>query len=95
MSEANIVPLRPGARPDITLQAKEPHEGVIRYLERLLQEARAGDIVGIATAHHGPDFRAVYGIVGFIGGYSMQGALQCALTEVIDLNMSRSDLEEE
>ena len=91
MSTENIVPLRPGTKSELTTVVKEPHEGVIRFLERALQEARAGEIVGIAFAHHGPDFRASYSVVGFVGGYSMQGAIQCALQDIIDLN--REDME--
>jgi hypothetical protein len=90
-----IVPLRPGTKSELTTQAKEPHEGVIRMLEQALQEARAGSIVGLTMAHHGPDFRATYSLVGFIGGYSMQGAVQCALHELIDLNRGVAELEEE
>jgi len=84
-NETKIVPLFGEAAQPPVLK-KEPHQGVITALEQLLQEARAGDIVGLAYAYHGTEFRAAYGVVGFVGGYSMQGALRCAENEISDLN---------
>lgn len=97
MSEdaTKIVPLRPGTRPEITTVIKEPHEGVIRHLETLLQDARAGEIVGIVVAYQGPDWRAACSVVGFVGGYSLQGAAHCVLSEILDINRGLSHTDEE
>lgn len=86
MTTENIVPLRPGVQPEATTAAPEPHEGVINFLERTLQEAREGKVVGLVLAQNSPDWRSSYSIVGFIGGYSMQGAVQCALADIVDIN---------
>lgn len=65
---------------------KEPHEGCIKHLERLLQDARAGDIVGFTVTHMDPDGVAGYSIVGFVGGYNMLGAAQCVVGGLTDIN---------
>jgi hypothetical protein len=79
----NVTPFRGVLTPPAV---KDPHPGVIAMLERLLQEARAGEIVGFSCAYHGPDWRAGYAITGFIGGYSMLGAAQCVVSELVDIN---------
>lgn len=78
----NVVPL-PGNRAPIVI---EPHQGVIEFLERLLQDARAGQVVGLACAYQSPDWRAGYSIVGFVGGFSMVGAAYNILQDVGDIN---------
>jgi hypothetical protein len=65
---------------------KEPHQGVIEVLERLLQEARAGEIVGVAAVFHDENLRSGYVVVGFVGGFSLVGAAQCVLQELTDIN---------
>jgi hypothetical protein len=85
----NVIPLRPS---DATPPApKEPHEGLVRMLERLLQEARTGELVGLACAYNSGDWRAGYAVVGYVGGFSMQGALHCAMNDISDIN--RADLD--
>jgi hypothetical protein len=79
----NVVPLT-GARGNPIV--KEPHQGVIAVLERMLQDARAGEIVGMACAYQNSDWRAGYSVVGFVGGYSMVGAAYNILQEVGDIN---------
>lgn len=86
----NVTPLR-GAAVTPPPMAKEPHKGTIELLERLLQEARAGDIVGIVCAYHSPDWRAGYTLTGFVGGFSMQGALHCALSDLADINRGMAE----
>jgi hypothetical protein len=82
MSE-NVVPLN-GVKSSPVV--KEPHQGVIEFLERLLQDARSGDVVGVACAYQNPDWRSGYAIVGFVGGFSMAGAAYNILQEVGDIN---------
>jgi hypothetical protein len=87
----NIISLRGDALPTTPT---EPHAGVIAFLERLLQDARSGQVQGITCAYMGPDWRAGYSVVGFVGGYSMQGAAHCVLTELARINMGASEREE-
>ena len=85
MSDENVVSLGGRSAPVV----KEPNTLVITTLEHMLQEARAGDIVGISCAYHGPDWHASYTIAGFAGGYSMLGAMQCAVAELADINRDK------
>lgn len=82
MSE-NVVSLNGAKAPPVV---KEPHQGVINLLERMLQDARAGELVGLACAYQAPDWRAGYSIVGFVGGFSMVGAAYNIIQEVGDIN---------
>lgn len=65
---------------------KEPHEGCIAVLERALQEARAGDIVGLSITCMDPNGLSEYSVVGFVGGYNMLGAAQCVVGELTAIN---------
>lgn len=85
MSDGNVVSLGGHG----TVVVKEPNQIVISLLERMLQEARAGEIVGLACAYHGPDWCAGYSIAGYAGGYSMLGAMQCAVAELSDINRDK------
>lgn len=91
MSE-NIVSLSGIKGPPVV---KEPHQGVINLLERLLQDARAGEIVGMAVTYQAADWRAGYSVVGFVGGFSMVGAAYNILQEVADLNRGLTDGDED
>ena len=82
MSE-NVVTLSGVKTPPVV---KEPHQGVVTLLERMLQDARAGEIVGMVCAYQNSDWRAGYSVVGFVGGYSMVGAAYNILQEVGDIN---------
>jgi len=85
----NVVPLRAeGAQTLPEAAAKKPNEVLIRLLEQLLQDARSGDIVGIAASYMTYNYRAGYSIAGTVGGFTMQGALHCALQDICDLNRS-------
>jgi len=87
----NIIPLRGDALPAAPV---EPHTGVVAFLERLLQDARSGQVQGLTCTYVGPDWKAGYSILGFVGGYSMQGAAHCVLVELAEINMSASEREE-
>jgi hypothetical protein len=85
----NVVFLRPIDAPPVPPEAaKTPNENLIRFLEQLLQDARSGDVIGAACSYMAHDCRSGYSIVGTVGGFSMQGALQCALQDICDLNRS-------
>lgn len=62
----------------------EPNDNCIATLERWLEMARAGEIIGFAGAalHH--DGLSQYAISGFIGGYSVLGAVEMAKADLTD-----------
>lgn len=74
---------------------REPVPGVVAALEGLLEDARAGIVVGFAGAILRDDHSAGYIIMGNVGGFSMQGALQCAATTVTMVNMSTAEEDDE
>lgn len=54
----------------------EPDESVIKILEDLLERARAGDAIGIAAVYTTPDEISAYCLGGWVGSYSMIGAVE-------------------
>jgi len=76
-----------GAAPDDASPA-EPNLAVVWYLENMLERARSGDIRGVVTVDLDGDGCAAYGVVGSVGGFSMQGALACASAVISDVNLS-------
>jgi hypothetical protein len=64
-----------------------PNKDLINFLESLVQDARAGKIAGVVVVHQNYDYRSFYSLSGLVGGFSMQGALQCVLTEITNINI--------
>jgi hypothetical protein len=69
----------------------EPNEVVIKFLERMLQEARNGEVQGIGCTYVDKNWDAAYSVVGLVGGYSMQGAAQCVVAEITEINMKGAE----
>lgn len=65
--------------------ASDPNEECVKTLERWLDMARSGEIVGVAMAGLCPDGCGRYVIGGYVGGYSMLGALDVVKAEMIDV----------
>lgn len=86
----NVIQLGTAKAPPVV---KEPHQGVIEFLERLLQEARAGDVVGVACAYQNGEWRSGYSVVGFVGGFSMAGATHSLLQDLGDINRGLTEAE--
>jgi hypothetical protein len=57
--------------------AAEPNSNVVEELERLLEAARAGEIVGLAGAYVHRDKVVSYSYAGAVASYSMLGGLDC------------------
>ena len=64
---------------------KEPSPACIEVLEELLAQAKAGEIVGIATAAMTHDGCGEWRIGGRVGGYSMLGAADVMRAEIVDV----------
>lgn len=64
-------------------------EVVVQEIERLLQAAKAGDIVGFAGTCMHADHAVTYSFAGRIGGYSVLGALTCLTERIRQVIMNR------
>ncbi|MBV8798430.1 MAG: hypothetical protein JO208_01260 [Alphaproteobacteria bacterium] len=84
---AEIVSLN-GAVP-IPQAEPRPNETLVSELERLLQAARAGQIVGMAGAYQHQDRIITYSYAGSIGGYSLLGGIDCLKERLVRLAVSR------
>jgi hypothetical protein len=85
---AEIVSLN-GAVPIAEPEAK-PNETLVQELERLLQAARAGQIVGMAGAYQHQDRIITYSFAGAIGGYAVLGGLDCLKERLLQLAVART-----
>lgn len=82
MDDGKVLPFdrREGA---IALSAGKPSQAAIEVLEDALERARSGDIQAIVLAACDKDSQSLYWIAGHIGSYSLIGAAQVAVTELI------------
>ncbi len=81
----SVVPIRPGLEPPSTI--REANADAVSLLERLLKEARAGEIQGFAYASLHPGDLTTYGS----GGRTTRGVLG-ALT-MLQHYMCKTDIE--
>ncbi|MGE0697710.1 MAG: hypothetical protein AB7O57_01310 [Hyphomicrobiaceae bacterium] len=70
----NVVTLFGG---QVETEPREPVESLVRELERLLEAARAGQIVGFAGAYQHNSATVEYSYAGAVGSYAMLGGLEC------------------
>ncbi|ACB96767.1 hypothetical protein [Beijerinckia indica] len=84
MSE-KVVSLR-GAHP---VQSSQPNTTVIEELERLLEAAKAGEIVGLAGTYVHKDKVVTYSYAGAVGSYAMLGGLDCVKERLLRIAMSQ------
>jgi len=61
----------------------QPNAMLVQELERLLQAARAGQIVGMAGVYRHRDLAVTYSYAGSIGGFALIGALDCLKDRLI------------
>jgi len=57
----------------IPVEQPEPNQTLVQELERLLEAARAGQIVGMAGTYQHQDRAITYSYAGMIGGFAMLG----------------------
>ncbi len=84
MSE-NVV----GLRGHFQLPSIEPNATVIEELERLLEAARAGEILGLAGAYVHRDKVVSYSYAGAVASYGMLGGLDCVKERLLNIAMAR------
>lgn len=63
----------------------EPNDACIKALEEWLELARAGEIIGVATAGLCHDGLGRWAVAGKVGGCAMVGALEAAKADVLDV----------
>mgnify|MGYP001618845364 CR=1 FL=1 len=78
MVEGKVVSLKGNTLP----QPGQPSEKFVAFLEEQLQRAKSAETIGFAGAIIERDLSATYWIAGHTGGFSMVGALQCALQKL-------------
>jgi hypothetical protein len=67
----------------------QPNETLVQELERLLQAARAGQIVGLAGAYQHQDRAVTYSYAGMVGGFGLLGGLDCLKEHLLRLVLPR------
>ena len=81
----NVVALRG----ELKLQQSEVNERLIEEIERLLEAARAGEIVGMVGSYLHKDKGASYSFAGIVGSYGLIGGLECAKARLMALAEGR------
>lgn len=69
---------------------RAPVEGLVAELERLLEAARAGEIVGFAGAYQFRTDSVGYSYAGAVGGFAMLGGLECVRLRLAQRALERS-----
>ena len=67
----------------IAAPSAEPVESLVQELERLLEAARAGEIVGFAGAYQHRSDKVGYSFAGMVGGYAMIGGVECLKSRLV------------
>jgi hypothetical protein len=67
----------------------EPNATVVQELERLLEAARSGEIVGLAGSYMHKDKVVTYSYAGLVAGYSVVGGLSCLMDRLKQIIMAR------
>lgn len=62
---------------------REPNPVCIELLERWLEMAKSGEMIGVVVSGRSFDGCARYGFGGNIGGYSLLGAMEMARADVV------------
>jgi hypothetical protein len=62
---------------------------VIEELERLLEAARAGEIIGLAGSYVHRDKVVTYSFAGIVGSYGLIGGLDCVKERLIRIALAK------
>ena len=84
MSE-KVVSLRGG----FALPPAQPNNPLIEEIERLLEAARAGEIVGMAGSYVHKDKTVSYSYAGAVASYGMLGGLDCVKERLLRIALSK------
>lgn len=78
---ANVSSLHGGAVITAT-----PNQPCIDELERILEAAKSGDIIGFVMASVNGNKTTSYTIAGIAGGFPLVGAIEMAKQEIVSIN---------
>lgn len=76
-----------GLNGQLSHRSAEPSQACISSLEEMLQRAKSGELQGFVAAALTSADVAEYRIAGRVGGFAMQGALECAKSELVNVNL--------
>jgi len=62
-----------------------PNPSVVQELERLLEAAQAGEIIGLAGSYVHRDKVVTYSFAGLVGSYGLIGGLDCLKERMVRL----------
>ena len=81
----NVVALRGEYQP----LNNEPNDRLVQEIERLLDMARSGEIVGMAGTYLHKDKGASYSFAGIVGSYGLIGGLEFAKARLLSIVLGR------
>ena len=67
---------------------RNPSPALIEVLEKWLEKAKSGEVIGAAIIGVYQDNLSGYHLAGKVGGYCMLGALEMVKAEIVDINRS-------
>jgi hypothetical protein len=76
-------------RGQFTAPIAESNSTVVEELERLLEAARAGEIVGLAGTYVHRDKVVSYSYAGAVASYGMLGGLDCVKERLLRIAMAQ------
>jgi hypothetical protein len=85
----NVIGLRGAYVPPAEEEAEAANPTVVEELERLLEAAKAGEIVGFAGAYLHNDRSAGYSYAGPVSGYAVIGAVECVKERLLRIALGR------
>ncbi len=79
-----VVPLTPHIQVDLSALPKA-NETLVQALEKILEEARSGRMRGVMLVPLYSDYTSAYWLAGEVGSYSMLGAAQVGVYELMSI----------
>jgi hypothetical protein len=76
-------------RGELARQEPQVNERLVEEIERVLEAARSGEIVGMAGTYLHKDRSASYSFAGLVGAYSVIGGLECAKARLLQIVLGR------
>ena len=81
----NVIALRG----TIDVPSAKPNAHLVEELERLLEAARSGEILGMAGAYLHKEKGASYSFAGMVASFGLIGGLECAKARLLSIVLDR------
>jgi hypothetical protein len=81
-------------RGNLSLEVQNPNKPnatVVEELERLLEAARAGEIIGLAGSYIHKDKMITYSYAGAVASYGLLGGLDCVKERLVRIALAKQD----